>query len=661
MSFRAALVFMPWASASAPSLAVSLLAAALRRQGIAADVHYLNIPFAKRLGPTVNDALSCAGVQSEWAFSYSLFGPAGSGELDNRFENLTADGHFSPEWMNSALEPSVASQVDLKSIAERHVPAFLQECLDGLPWHRYSLVGFSVSFSQTLASLALAQRLKQRFPSIHIAFGGVNVHGRPGLELLKGAPWVDSVVHDEGEEALPLLARRVRSGLPDGPLPGISFRKGGVLHEGGPQRKTPMAAVPLPDFSDYFRQLAATGTDSFFSGELPMEMSRGCGWGERRPCKFCGITDMPFRAKPAKQIVRELSALSRKHRVFGFRFVDNLLDRSLERSVFPKLRQRDFRMHICVRASLNKRELGVLARGGVRSVLCGIETLHTRILKLMDKGTLAIQNVRFLKWAQQAGIQTFWNFIHGFPGERDADYEEMERRLPFLTHLTPPSGVHRLGLFRFAPYFERPSEHGFRGVRSIRIYRWVYPEKRFDIPGLAYYFSYDPEGTGGLRDAVDRIKLFCDAWIAAQPELFLFHRRGAGFLKVYDRRLLGADRRPVFRVHALDGLAARVLTLCDSFMSRGEVVKRLARGGRAEEGLARDIGAVLDELVDRGLLYREEDRYLTLSLPAAGYPGAVQRRAEELERGSAKDGADGEGREKRRDAAKKAPSNAEAR
>ena len=62
------------------------------------------------------------------------------------------------------------------------------------------------------------------------------------------------------------------------------------------------------------------------------------------------------------------------------------------------------------------------------------------MLRLMDKGTHGLANVRFLRHCREFGLYPAWNLLYGLPGEEAADYEAMAEMLPALRFLTPPGG-----------------------------------------------------------------------------------------------------------------------------------------------------------------------------------------------------------------------------
>src|SRR5205823_5236271 len=130
-------------------------------------------------------------------------------------------------------------------------------------------------------------------------------------------------------------------------------------------------------------------------------------------------------------------------------------------------------------------------RAGVKQLQPGIESLSTPILRLMDKGVTGLQNVRLLKWCEEIGIRLDWNFLYGFPGEDPAEYEQLSDLVPSLMHLRPPSGLGRIRLDRFSPYFDQPDANGMVNVRASAAYRHIYPLKPTELDRLAYFFAYD--------------------------------------------------------------------------------------------------------------------------------------------------------------------------
>src|SRR5262249_10493752 len=184
------------------------------------------------------------------------------------------------------LEPRV--QHDLRHL-KAHVSSFLGNCMERISWGSYDIVGFSSMFEQNLASLSLARRVKERFPRTIIVFGGANCEGIMGLTLHRCFPFVDYVIVGEGDIVFPELVRRLADHAPVDDLRGVVFRRNGIsVDNGQPPRIRNLDALPFPDFDDYFDLLDRAGTP-FRERQVTFETARGCWWGEKIQCTFCGL------------------------------------------------------------------------------------------------------------------------------------------------------------------------------------------------------------------------------------------------------------------------------------------------------------------------------------------------------------------------------------
>src|SRR6185503_1042883 len=112
-----------------------------------------------------------------------------------------------------------------------------------------------------------------------------------GLELINAFDWVDYVVHGEAENTLPMLIHNIFSENYFEKIPGVSMRNGSqilassnssmVLHD--------LNESPMPDYSDYLKEVERSGISKEMSILLPFESSRGCWWGAKAHCTFCGL------------------------------------------------------------------------------------------------------------------------------------------------------------------------------------------------------------------------------------------------------------------------------------------------------------------------------------------------------------------------------------
>ena len=173
--------------------------------------------------------------------------------------------------------------------------------------------------------------------------------------------------------------------------------------------------------------------------------------------------------------------------------MDNILDLRYFEPFLAELASRTFppSFYYMTKANLTKDQVRLLARAGVADITPGIESLSTPVLRLMDKGVSALQNVRLLKWCAEIGIVPNWALLYGFPGEEPAEYERMAELVPSLTHLKPPGGFVRSAARPLQPQLRRGRGAGLRERPAGRALPHVYPFEREKLARLVWHFDFD--------------------------------------------------------------------------------------------------------------------------------------------------------------------------
>lgn len=609
---RVALVNMPFAVADRPSIQCGTLAGTLRAAGHHVDVHYLNLRLAASLGKETYHQLAAPRRQSlllgEWLFSVAAFGSRGDAELYRAacqgVDAVCADLGWS--WDR------------LCQLRDRELPRLVDEWAAETPWGNYAVVGFSSTFEQNVASLALARAIKQRCPDVVTVFGGSNFDDEMGPEYVRALDFVDHAVVGEGEIALCGLVDRVAHGRSPAGLPGVVSRDDPSLSEGcHAPVVAEMDALPDPEYDDYFSTLFELGQERVVGGEVPMilfEGSRGCWWGQRHHCTFCGLNNrtIAFRAKSPDRVIDEIRRLANRYYVLGFEAVDNIMDMRLLRRVWGPLSETpyDYSFFYEVKANLSRGQLRTMAAAGVRAIQPGIESLSTNILRLMRKGTTLLHNVRVLKWSHHYGMRVGWNLLMGFPGEGLEDYEAQRQLIPLLFHLPPPAGAGPIWLERFSPYFSDGS-FPIHAIHPVAAYSFVYPPEQLNLDKIAYFFDYEAddiapvEAHTALQDLVGRWK---ERWDTG-PVPVLAYQRGPDWIQIVDRR---DGRKPV--ALALHDEEALVYELCgDKERTVGEVAEGL-QAAQVAPGVPR-IEEILSKCCELGIMIEEDARFLSLALP----------------------------------------------
>ena len=533
---RVRLVCMPWHGLKFAPLALAQVRGTIARSHPQADVHehFCNITWAEHLlaatGGTITPhdyaLVADRGLPlglGDWVFAGSLYGD--------------------DTWREDEMRAFAAERgADIGAAPEMRKLAsgFIQTAAAAIAADRPHVVGFTTTFNQNVACLALARAVKERSPSTVIIFGGANCDGPMGAALHRNHPFVDYVVRGECEIVLPqLLDRILDSGDGDG-LDGVCWWQHGSS-VANPQRQpaVPADLIAETNYDAWHEVFRGSPVRKWVAPCLVLQGSRGCWWGARHHCTFCGIPDatIAFRARPADRLRRELAELAARYKILDVTTADNIMDPAYYRELLPWLQESgfDFRIHYELKANVTEQQIAQLAAAGLVIVQFGIENFSTRVLKIMRKGLDGATAVRVLRDAASWGVTVDWNYLLGFPGEQAADYEHVTGQIPALVHLQPPGNDagDRIDLERFSPYFERPGL-GFRGRRPAGFYRHVYDLPARELEDLAYHFDCDPAGIGGETE--DDLNKALAAWHRAFPGSYLVAEPDGETLVVADTR-----------------------------------------------------------------------------------------------------------------------------
>jgi ribosomal peptide maturation radical SAM protein 1 len=494
-------VVVPFLPEHQPALGVSSLSSVLQSKGFDARVLYLNLSYRQTIGNELYYFLSRA-VPAELLIGEMIFARALWGGLAD-WEGYVVQLLFHAEKYQqqapvSALDDQHLSMRDLRVIlpqlralhwkAQDEVQQWTEAVIDS----GSDVIGFTTTFQQNIAALALAKRLKDRLGSAcpKLLFGGANCEGEMGRALAEQFDYIDAVVSGESETIIAEICQRgparSKSVFEMFAPPAPRFIEAEPLES--------LDVLPVPSYDDYFQ--AIDGSDLSETANLVAEASRGCWWGMKSHCKFCGLngTNMRFRSKSPSRFVEEVTALSLQYGTDRFLMADNILDIHYLETAIPELIMRGSTLQFFfeTKSNLRQDQIELLAAGGVLDLQPGIESLSTQILTLMGKGTSSLQNIQLLKWAVELGVSIKWNFLYGFPGEECEEYRRMAELIPQLAHLIPPSGCPQIRLDRFSPYFRNSEQSGMTNVREGWAYEWAYPSIDTQVLSrLAYFFEFE--------------------------------------------------------------------------------------------------------------------------------------------------------------------------
>ena len=667
---KVALVFPPFGTNFTPSLGLGLLSAGVKGFGFDCRTFYWSLDLLSEMpGRNLDSRLSAYEFLSwagsfpinEWIFSEGVFPQYEDAEglverymaqVDRHFDRRHRPGSNGGGWLRAALHrrsrPSPlniqASRLaqDLRQHAESYVADMAKRLGE------YDIIGIATTFFQNMAALALAKKLKQQWPDKVIVLGGANCEGVMGQTQLEQFPFVDYVFSGEVDRSFPEFVRRYSENAAVDGIPGIIYRDEQRNVVVGPSAEPlqDLDALPIPDFDDFVAARDREGISGIRKLVVALESARGCWWGAKQHCTFCGLNalGMAFRQKSQDRFQWEVEEIQKRYGTRHFYITDNILSMSYfnEFVEWAKQSRTELNFFWEIKANMNRQQTASLAQAGINWLQPGIEHFSSDVLKIMKKGVKGIQNVAFLKYANENGLLVPYYVLYGFPGEKAEMYYAMEGNLRKLVHLEPPRAVGAINYERFNPYHQNPESFGFR-LRPAVQYRAFYPFSEDVVSRLAYFFERDDSPKFPYVEGVKREVL---RWQQAYERSATRKERSslswaeAGDDIVIDDCRSGFPRRryrlvnhavPVFRAldrpTTLDAVVKATETTevqpsCDR--AKRSTVNPLSSGlrrawARTEEAIsftreefAREPARCLERLVEAGVIYVEDDWYLAL-------------------------------------------------
>jgi ribosomal peptide maturation radical SAM protein 1 len=612
--YKISLLNMPFASLSMPSLALTQLTSVVKRRfGDQVRVRnlYLNHEFAHYLGldlysPMTSSLAANNSGLGDWFFRQAAF-PDQSDNCREYFER------YFPS-------PDAETEVRLKSVVSKRAPLdrFVQALVVKFGLHEEDLVGFTSMFAQNAASFAMARHIKEKNPKVVTVIGGANCEAPMGRELALHVDALDFAVSGPALVAFPQLVQHLMDGEPER----CQEIRGVYSAENAEGLKCLMWAgqelsveVPVPlDYESFLRDLQRNFPSGLIKPNLTFETSRGCWWGERSHCTFCGLngTTMAYRGMPSEMAIELFNELFEKYgdRCQNFDSVDNILPRQYLKEVFPRLDPPvGTSIFYEIKADLKEHEMETLVRAGVNRLQPGIESLSSSTLKLMGKGTTAFSNIGFLKYCVKYGIYPVWNLLIGFPGEEGSVYEKYLADIPHLKHLPPPDGAFPVRFDRYSPYFVKADEYHL-DLKPYDFYSFIYPFPEESIDNMAYYFedlNYSAEYIRNTAAWTDKLNAAVEDWQecfrrldGSKPRAKLYLERKGNSWIVHD------TRSGELVEHEVGALAARIL---ECLSQKGHKIAHVAKYARTDPARA---GEEVQRLRQQGLLFQESDRYISL-------------------------------------------------
>lgn len=588
-SMHIALISMPWSIFNRPSIQLGTLKSFLERESdYTVDAFHPYLHTAKAIGTTTYSKLAFSGWAGEALFSPLLFP-----------EKRTDARKLFQESITGAIDPAPDFE-QLVAVMEHH----LEQWLAQNDLKQYDLVGFTVCFSQLLPSLYLARKIKERMPKMPIVFGGSSCSGPLAASLAEHFQEVDYVIDGEGEGSLLQLCRFLQA--KEQSLPQTVHTRLSTPHTDiapAPQR---LDDLPYPDFSSYFHEMRQVFPSQPFIPVLPLEFSRGCWWNK---CTFCNLNLQwhDYRFKNSRRMTEETLHLAKAYESLHFTFTDNALPPREADRFFAALAESDmdFDFFAEIRALTKPEQLKLYRLGGLRTVQVGIEALSSSLLKKMEKGTTAIDNIAAMKLCCQYGIRLEGNLITDFPTTTEAEITETLHHLDFVLPY-PPMEPATFFLGLGSPIYDRSKEFSIQAILPHAKNKKLFPKTYLQgMDMLLNSYRGDRKRQHAMwapvRQKIKDWQHFHSKRPQGRPPLF--YRDGSTFLIIRQETGTG---KPL--LHRLRGLSRKIYLSC---ATPTRIEDLLAAFPKITEPALRNF---INDLCAKRLMFQENGRVLSLAI-----------------------------------------------
>ena len=623
MSTDICLINMPYSSITTPSLALGVLETYIKEFNHKVTSIYGNLTFAKMIGLVEYDLIDNSFndyLIGEWTFSRAAFPEA----------SLNDEGFF--KLFTDLDEEKKQKLIEIRNQAE----LFIDEMVKNVLSHTPMIVGCTSTFQQNCASLALLKKIKAANPNVITMMGGANCEGIMGQTISEEFHWIDYVFSGECDDVIGEFIDKLihkknvdYHNLPEG---FITQKHKNLITDTSATKKPPrafisdMSVVGTPIFDSFFEGLEKLELSEYISPGLVAETSRGCWWGAKKHCTFCGLNGgtMIHRSKSPNVAIEELEHLSTTYNVNNFLIVDNILPIEYMKTVLPALAENtQYNLFYETKANLKKEHVEKLANAGIKWIQPGIEGLHDDFLKIIKKGTTAIQNVAALKWCRSYGIRVTWNLLCGAPFEKAIWYEEMSKWLPLITHLHPPfDQMAKICYHRFSPYFNNPQEYGLL-LEPTKSYKYIYPLSSEKLFNIAYFFIEKIEKSENIYTfnftfnskvpEHEKVQSILDEW----SQTWLSDNTPMLFMADQGESIIIIDSRNVATnyTHTLSGISAIIYRLTAEPIPEDRLLTKLKLTLKSKDIIfvQDEYQSCVDDLIENKLLIHLSKCYMALA------------------------------------------------
>ena len=618
-SKKTILVSMPFAETSIPSVQLALFDAYLKDRNVNITTKHLYLNAAEIYGLNNYNYLINSPNDSyiaQLAFSKYLFPIHWEKNLEKfryYYENIITTDKKYKETLPFENYLSLTDK-------------FYSYAIHPSNWEKFDIIGFTLNYGQFLPSLAIAKKIKEKYPKKIIVFGGSTTINELGKRVLNAFDWIDFIVSGEGEEALFLLSNEFEN---YSTIPGLIYRKNNDIIWNKNDNFIDINTLPYLDFKSYFQDLSIISDEvqQYYAlfGRLPIELSRGCWWNN---CTFCNISvyNKKYREKTVERFAEELNYLSETYKNLTFQVIGNTLPQNDYRKLCEKIISlgKDFNLYIEARAGqLKSDDYTLLKKAGFCNIQTGIEAFSSNYLKKINKGVKLIDNIAALKYCKENSIYNNYNLIVNYPNEDHIDFLETIHNIEFIKDYIDPPQISQFVVGYDSPIYKNPQQFNIEKLEYKIIDTIMYPP---EVLKNDFFFFNQFKRKKEIKE--NRWKSLVEDWktiienrgheavkrkTTIEKHVF-YYIDGKTYLKIYDNRNHGN-----VMIYVLNSQEREIILACENIISLDTLKEKLSHISGNE------LNNMLKIFVEAGIIFKEEDLLLSLPLSYSKIIGSVTK------------------------------------
>ncbi len=312
-------------------------------------------------------------------------------------------------------------------------------------------------------TVALAERLRTEFPSLHIYGGGPQASWFREVIYWRTEVF-EALAYGEGEQIIRDLAEHATGQHQLGNIPGIIYQDNGQVHQVPRAKGLDLDQLPPPVYDEEIYP-AMAGDQKIKI--IVLDDSRGCPYS----CGFCTHpreSGHRLRTASPGRLVDMMEHIKQQYGVSAFRFSGSSTPGDLMRQVAEEILARGLDVrYTCFGhfASADPDHFDLMARSGLYAIFFGIESGCPDILdKAVRKGIDLATVKDTVAAAKRAGIFTVTSMIVPLPFDTP---QTIQQSLEFVCEIEPDAvPVQFPGLLPGTPWMDEPEKYAFEVDRQ---------------------------------------------------------------------------------------------------------------------------------------------------------------------------------------------------